>query len=287
MDVSYLPLTFAFIGTTIAAIWDLKTTEVPDQLPYILIAIGLLFYGYQSVIESSFTPILHSLQYGLLFLAFGGAMYYLGQWGGADALILSALGFLLPTIPQGFSKILFPFPLSLFANIFIVGALYMILYAVFFSIKNKKIFSGLVSDVKINSKKIGISSIALVAFFYAFSLVMSKIAYGSFDIIKAFKISLYPLFSIAVLYVVWKFVKSVEIYGFKRTIPISKLKIGDMLISEKKLIGVTREQIQAMGKAGKKNVDIKLGVPFVVAFPIALLVTMFYGDLILLFVNLL
>ena len=60
MVIDYIPLATAFAGTTIAAIWDLKTTEVPDQLPYIMIAIALLFYGYQSAVEWSFWPMLNS-----------------------------------------------------------------------------------------------------------------------------------------------------------------------------------------------------------------------------------
>ena len=41
MDIQTISLATAFIGTGIAAIWDLKTTEVPDQLPYVMIAIAL------------------------------------------------------------------------------------------------------------------------------------------------------------------------------------------------------------------------------------------------------
>ncbi|MEM7827385.1 MAG: prepilin peptidase, partial [Candidatus Aenigmatarchaeota archaeon] len=137
MIINYIPLATALAGTTIAAIWDLKTTEVPDQLPYIMIAIALFFYSYQSIIEWSFWPIVNSLIYGLAFLGFGGFMYYIGQWGAADSWILAAIGFLLPVTSQGFASTILPFPLSYFINLFIIGAVYMLLYAFVFALRNR------------------------------------------------------------------------------------------------------------------------------------------------------
>ncbi len=285
MIINYIPLTVAFVGTTIAAIWDLKTTEVPDQLPYIMIAIALLFYGYQSLISGSFLPILNSLTYGLVFLGFGAFMYYIGQWGGADSLLLSAVGFLLPVAPQGLTQTILPFPVSYFINLFIVGAVYMLLYALFFSLRNRTVLSGFVTDLKASVNILAIGFVGLFVLFYATGLSVTKIFYNSLDFTKAFSLSLYPLLSVVVMYTLWKFAKAVEIHGFRKKMPISKLKVGDMLLNEKKLVGVTKEQINALKKSGKRYVEIKLGVPFAVAFPLALLVTLFYGDLILVLIN--
>lgn len=285
MVVNYIPLATALIGTTIAAVWDLKTTEVPDQLPYLMIAIALLFYSYQSVAELSFWPIAKSLMYGLSFLGFGAFMYFVGQWGGADMLLLSSVGFLLPFSPAGFSSTILPFPVSYFINVFIVGAVYMILYAFAFSLKNKNVLSGFVTDLKASMNIIAIGSIAMIVLFYVAALNITRILSGSIDFMRAFYISIYPMLSIVTIYLVWRFAKSVERYGFRRKIPISKLKVGDMLLGEKKLVGVTDKQINALKKSGKKYVEIKLGVPFAVAFPLAILVTLLYGDLILVFIN--
>lgn len=286
MVINYIPLATAFAGTIIAAIWDLKTTEVPDQLPYIMIAIALLFYGYQSIVEWNFWPILNSLVYGLVFLGFGAFMYYIGQWGGADAFILSAVGFLLPVTPVGFTSTILPFPVSYFINMFIVGAVYMMLYALVFALRNRTILSGFVTDLKASVNILLVGSVGLFILFYAASLNVSKIFYGSVNFTRAFYMSLYPLVSVGVLYIIWRFAKAVELHGFRKKIPLSKLRVGDMLLNEKKLIGVTKEQITALKKSGKQYVDIKLGVPFAVAFPLALLVTLFYGDLILVLINL-
>lgn len=286
MVIDYIPLATAFVGTTIAAIWDLKTTEVPDQLPYIMIAIALLFYSYQSIVELSFWPILNSLIYGLAFLGFGAFMYYIGQWGGADSWILAAVGFLLPVAPQGFTSTILPFPVSYFINLFIVGAVYMLLYAFVFALRNKVILSGFVTDLKASVNILIVGSVGLFFLFYVAGLNITKIIYGAVDFTRAFYISLYPLLSVGVLYFVWRFAKAVEMHGFRKKVSLSKLKVGDMLLSEKKLIGVTEKQIKALKKSGKRYVDIKMGVPFAVAFPLALLVTLFYGDLILFLINL-
>jgi len=285
MVISYIPLATAFAGTTIAAIWDLKTTEVPDQLPYIMIAIALLFYGYQSAVEWSFWPMLNSLIYGLAFLGFGAFMYYIGQWGGADALILSAVGFLLPVAPIGFNPTTLPFPVSYFINLFVVGAVYMMLYGLVFAVRNKNILSGFISDLKASVNIMIAGSVGLFILFYVAALSITKTFSGSIDFAGTFFISLYPLVSVGVLYIVWRFAKAVEMHGFRKKVPISKLKVGDMLLSEKKLTGVTKEQIKMLNKSGKRYVVIKLGVPFAVAFPIALLATLFYGDLIFFLIN--
>lgn len=287
MDISFIPLLTAFTGTVIAAIWDLKTTEVPDQLPYIMIAIGLLFYGYQSIVDWNFWPIAYSLIYGLGFLGFGAFMYYIGQWGGADSLILSAIGFLLPTAPSGFAQTILPFPIAYFINMFIIGAMYMLLYAFFFALRNRVIFSGFVADLKASSKVIFVGVVGLFVLFYVAGLNITKMFYNGTDFIGAFYVSLYPFLSVGLLYIVWKFAKSVENYGFRKRMPVSKLKIGDMLLSEKKLVGITKEQITALKKSSRRYVEIKMGVPFAVAFPSALLVTLFYGNLIFFLINLL
>ncbi|MBU5537626.1 MAG: prepilin peptidase [Candidatus Aenigmatarchaeota archaeon] len=285
MIINYIPLATALAGTTIAAIWDLKTTEVPDQLPYIMIAIALFFYSYQSIIEWSFWPIVNSLIYGLAFLGFGGFMYYIGQWGAADSWILAAIGFLLPVTSQGFESTILPFPLSYFINLFIIGAVYMLLYAFVFALRNRIVFSGFVTDLKASVNILVIGFIGLFILFYAVGLNITKILYGSIDFTRAFYISLYPVFSVSVLYLIWKFIKAVELYGFRKKIHISKLKVGDMLLSERKLVGITEEQIKHLKKSGKRYVDIRYGVPFAPAFPVALLITLFYGDLILFLIN--
>jgi len=285
MVIDYVPLATVLIGTTIASIWDLKTTEVPDQLPYVMIVIALLFYGYQSIAEWNFWPILNSLIYGLSFLGFGAFMYYIGQWGGADAWILSAVGFLLPVAPQGFTPTILPFSVSYLINLFIIGSVYMLLYAFIFALRNKAVLSGFVSDLKASTNVLVIGSIGLLILFYVTGLSITKIFYGAADLTRAFYISLYPLLSVGVLYVVWRFAKSVETYGFRKKVLVSKLKVGDMLLQERRLIGVTEEEIKKLKRSQKRVIWIKTGVRFAPAFVLALVVTLYFGDGILFFIR--
>ncbi len=149
----------ALVGSAIAAIWDLKTTEVPDQVSYAMIGIALFIFGWQSIADWSYMPIVNSIIPGLAFLAFGFIMYRLGQWGGADVLLLSAIGFLLPGFPN-YGQTVFSYPLTFFINLFIVGAAYMLLYAVVFAVLNKRIFSNFSKDLKASNKVILFGSVA-------------------------------------------------------------------------------------------------------------------------------
>ncbi len=281
MVIQIISVATALLGSSIAAIWDLKTTEVPDQLPYTMIAIALLLFGYQSFVDWSYKPIINSIIPGLAFLAFGFAMYYLGQWGGADALLLSAIGFLLPGFPN-YSQTMFSYPLTFFLNLFLVGAIYMLLYAVAIAILNKNIFSKFSNDLKASSRLILFGSIGLFILFLSVNQYISK---AFLPLNNLFVSSIVPLVLTLSLFMIWRFAKAVENYGFKKKIPVSKLKIGDMLLEEKKLIGITEEQLRKIKRSGKRYVMIKEGVRFAAAFPLALFVTLLYGDAIFLIIK--
>ena len=272
----------ALVGTTIAAIWDLKTTEVPDQIPYAMIGIALLIFGYQSFIEWSYKPILSSMIVGLSFLAFGALMYYLGQWGGADSFLLAAVGFLLPAANI---QTLFPFPLTFLFNLFIIGAGYMMIYAIVFSFLNRNIFLQFVKELKASSRllifgSVGLIILSLAANYYVGRTFLYSVS-SSFMIVNSILI----LVSSLGLFLMWKFAKAVEEHGFKKKILASKLRVGDMLMKQKKLVGITAEQIKRIRKSGTRYVWIKEGVRFAPAFVLALIFTLIYGDAILVLIN--
>ncbi len=286
MVFAYIPLATAFIGTSVAAIWDVKTTEVPDQISYAMIAIAILFYGYQSIITGTIEPLLGSIAFGLAFLAFGAFMYYIGQWGGADGLILGAIGFLLPSVPNVFAQTFFKFPISYMVNMFIIGAIYLIVYGLLFTLKNKFVINGIKKEIGNSRRSIATIFAAIVLSSVLAGVILAGSIYGYLDMGKILSISIYPIVAASTLYLLWKLAKAVETYGFKERVPISKLKVGDMLMSEKKLVGVTEKQIKALKKSGKRYVDVKLGVPFAPAFPLALLATLIYGDIIFVLMSL-
>jgi len=281
-------LSTAFIGSTIAAIFDLKTTEIPDKIPYVMIAIALVFYGIQSYLSWSYWPILMSLLVGLTLLGFGFLLYYFGQWGGGDAKVLSAIGFLLPQLPTGFAKdLILPFPLSYSINVFLIGAAYMIIYAFVIAILNKKIFFKFLDDMKASSKVLSIGSVALFITFFLVNWYLVNYFQISFDFVFILKNSIFPLIATIGLFIIWKFAKVVENVGFKKRIPISKLKVGDVLLKSKLWEGITKKELRKIKRSGKKYVVIKEGVRFAPSFPLALIFTLYFGDGLLLFMRLL
>jgi hypothetical protein len=281
-----ISLAVAFICSSVAGLFDLKTTEIPDEIPYVMIAVGLIFAGVQSYQQWSYWPLLNSAIAGLGLLGFGFLMYYFGQWGGGDAKILSGVGFLLPSLPKNFtSALMFPFPLSYLFNVFLVGAGYMMVYAVAFAFLNKKIIFEFKKDLKASSNLLLACSTVLFASFLVLNWYLSNIFQTTLTASLLLKNSLLPLLATVILFLIWKFAKVVENVGFKKKIPISKLKAGDVLLDSKLWEGITEKELKKIKKSGKRFVTIKEGVRFGPSFPLALLFTIYFGDGMLLLIN--
>lgn len=275
----------AFIGSVIAALFDLKTTEIPDEIPYVMMAVGIIGNLIISYLTWSYWPFLLSVIAGLAFLGFGFIMYYLGQWGGGDAKILSAVGFLIPKLPVDFKVLLFfPFSLSFFFNLFLIGAAYMIVYAIVLSIINRKIWFVFLKDIRANAKMIAIFNFLLILLMFLFGLIYTNFFsfINSTDLVTFYIIL---VLSCTGLFFLWKFVKVVEDVGFKKKIPVSKLRVGDVPLDFKIWEGITEKDLLKIKRSGKKYIWIKEGVRFAPAFPLALLFTLVYGDGILFLMN--
>jgi preflagellin peptidase FlaK len=278
-------LVVAFIGSTAAGLYDLKTTEIPDEIPYTMMAVGIIGGVIKSYLAWSYMPLVFSFTVGLGFLGFGLIMYYTGQWGGGDAKILSGVGFLVPTLPSYVTKTLFfPFSLSFFFNLFLIGAIYMIVYALVLSIINRKIWTAFFKDMKANVKTLLIFDFSLVVFFILIGFIFTKFFNFTFSD-NLLNLNLTLVLLCTGLFLLWKFVKVVEEVGFRKKIPVFQLKIGDVPLDFKVWEGVTEKDLTRIKKSGKKYIWIKEGVRFAPAFPLALLFTIFYGDVILLLIN--
>lgn len=276
----------ALFGSCLAGVYDLKTTEIPDWIPYLMILLGLILNGLESLISWNFSLILNSIIIGLGFLGFGFLMYYTGQWGGGDAKLLSAIGFLLPSLPSNISKSILPFPASFLFNLFLVGAVYMLLYAFFLALIKRKILIKFFEDVKASYKIFTIGSIFLFFGFILINFILSIYLKVRFELINSIKYSFPPLLFTILIFLLWKFAKVVEQIGFKKKIPVSKLKVGDVLENSRLWEGLTEKEVKRIKKSGKKYVVIKEGVRFAPAFFLALIFTLFFGDFLLIFLNL-
>ena len=288
LSLEWIPLLVAFGGTAVAAWWDLKTTEVPDEVFYFMFGVGAVYYLYQSFLTTSLWPLLNAAAVGGILFTIGYLMYKFGQWGGADAFLLAAVGFLLPAVPTSlgfYPQLFFPFPFSYLVNVFLVGTPYMIIYAVVIATRSSKVRHKFHKDMKASAKTYILFTTILFIFFFGLTYYLSNQIFAHVTqptLLDVARNSAIPALASLGLFIIYKFSKSVEDFGFKKKIPVGKLKVGDVLLESKEFVGMSSQQVAAVKRSGKKFVVIKEGVRFAPAFPLALLFTLFYGDAIFL-----
>ncbi len=275
--LDYFPFITALFVSSLAAAYDLKTTEIPDRFPYSMILIGLAYYLFLSISQNNFYFIINSVLFGLIFLGIGFLLYYFGQWGGGDAKLLGAIGFLLPIKPENAAQTIFPFPLSFFINLFLIGSIYMLLYSFVYSIINRKIINNFLKEIKASVKILLIASISFLSLTFILAYYFLKIFF-IFSFTSLIKTSFLSLLLSIIIFVVWKFARVAE-KGFIKKIHVSKLKVGDVIADSKYIEGIDEKELRRIKKSGKKFVNIKEGVRFGPAFPLAILFTFYFGDL--------
>lgn len=259
-----IEIIIALIGSIAAGIWDLKTTEVPDEIPALMVTFGIAYWFVNAIATSNFFSFGISLLVGTILLLFGFAMYRTKQWGGADALMLAAIGYILPVY---LNRI---FMLDYIFNFFVIGAVYTVVYAVILGLKNRFVFGYFVKDVKKNIKIV----VGIPGIFAAFVAVMFVAGVNAIPM-------LYILVLIILITLFWRFGLIIENKVFKRRVLTKNLKPGDV-IDDMHWIGLTVEQIKSVQKK-KKYAIVKEGIRFVPVFPIALAFTLLFGNLLFLF----
>ena len=251
----------AVILTAIAGLWDLKTTEVPDHLLYAMIAIGAVYWAANWLLTGDVTSLAISLLVGSLLLALGLVMYKKGQWGGADAWILAAIGYMIPF----YNGEIFIIPYLL--NFVIVSIVYSAIYAITVGIMHRDVFQHVKADLK--EKRtilIGVPS-ALLALTIIVALTRPLFTTLFFN--------LFILFTLLIVF--WRYAVVLEARVFKKKIPTSRLKVGDVL-DKGNWVGLTERQVRNIRKH-KRYVVIKDGMRFVPVFAIALVLTLLFGNL--------
>jgi len=274
--IEFLAIFIALSGTLIASYYDLKTTEIPDYLPIVMIVAGILLNLFNFLITKNSEYLFLSIMNGIVFSIIGFSMYFAGQWGAGDAFLLSAVGFLIPK--NFFLSEDFPFLFTYLVNLFFLGSAYMIIYSIVYAIREK-------AAIKYFKSQIRKFYWAIFVLFVLFLIVSSILSYLVFDSISLKLVIISSVSSIA-LVILWLFSRSVE-KSFVKRIPISKLKVGDVLLESKRWDGITEEKLREIKKSGKKYVYIKTGVCFAPAFPIALIYTFLFGNSVLNFIKLL
>lgn len=270
--VDLILFSIALCGSAVASYYDLRTTEVPDEVFHVMILLALPFVLIKILSREFY------FHYLMPLLAFSYLMYKFGQWGGADSVLFAIIVTLVQRAPNAFSpKLVFPIQFSFTFNIFFIGAVYTVLYAIFEASRNKKFtraFIGEISRMKRNF---------LLIFILFFAILHAIFSYFNFPLQQALMLSLSFAFTAISLTILFKFLRLVESKIFRKRIPVSKLKIGDMLLERRELVGITRMELRQIKKSGKKYVWIKTGVRFVPVFFATLLFTVVCGDVLILF----
>ncbi|MFP4115666.1 MAG: prepilin peptidase [Candidatus Aenigmatarchaeota archaeon] len=252
-----LSIGIALGASALAGVYDLKTTEIPDWLSLGMVITGLLLNLIRSLVEWNPMYIFRSASIGSAFFTFGLIMYLGGQWGGGDAKVLAGLGALLPTYPLIHGKIplLSSFPVALLINVFLIGAIYMLIYAFGISLTRREVIEDFKTRVQENPRRIALLSALPLA------VLIATVPFVSPSTHALYLIALVPV--IAGVCLLLRFLKAVEETGFVKKVDPEELEPGDMLAEEVEEIDTTYDSTDEL-----KNVSLFL-LSFV-ALPVAM-----------------
>ena len=268
-----------------AAIFDIKTREIPDWLSYSLAALALLVYLTESSQQSSFAPLGWSILTAIIFAVPAFILYFTRQWGGGDVKLFIALGAAFPQYPQELLAFLnpqlpLPFPFILIINLAAVAVLYSLLYLIILILSHQKEFNKEIKKHPHTKLKLFVIAAAITILITTWRSPQQFLA-----IILAILLLLFPYLLAAT--------KSIEKVAMLKEISIRDLSPGEWLaedihIHNRKLIShaqpeLTSHHIALLKKHNIKSVKIKLGIPFAPTFFLALLRSLLFGNLIRIF----
>ncbi len=266
------------IGFSAAAYMDLKTTEFPDWLPYSIIlstigavALFSIFQGTGLLIETLVT--------GGLFLAFGLGLYFTKQWGDGDAWLLGAMGFIIPGLGISAGNAVLPYQLVVLFNFFILSFIYLVAYSLALGFMNPKASRKFLRDLRGDAR--GLVGI-VIGFGAALALALAAMSLQFLIPPNLVLMTMcFPVFLAGLLLFV-RYGRFVESELFKRRVPVSRVRVGDVPLSEK-WKGLTEKEVKALRKRGG-SIVIKEGVRFAPVFVFTLLASFLFGNLIMLFI---
>ena len=318
MDFSTAAVLVGVSVLGVSSYFDFRTREVENYITIGFIVLAAVMQLGFSLFTGNFAFLQNALLVGGLFFAFGWVMFQTGQWGGADTKLLAGMGVLFanfaPVAP-------WPFAATLFVNIFLSAFAYTILYSVYLTWQEPSVISEFQKSVRSDSAEL-LRVFALVAFavFAASGYVFWRFSPDFFTLI----LFLEPLFSLLVLVpVFWglvKFARALENKTLRLKATAKALREFDLLTvdilrigkkvsavpesestkamrrSAKEVIydstdpnGLTLEQIAGIQKLVKSRAlpdsfVVKWGLPFVPVFLIAVVMTLYFGDIVIRFI---
>ena len=257
------------IVLALATISDFRKKEVPNFLSFFLlfsaIGIRIMFFIFNPSLEAAFKPL-----FGLAFaLPVAFVLYYLKQWGGADAKLFIALGIALGWSHERFSIINFSLLLL------VAGGAYGIAFLIYLAVKQRKKLN-FRNELKKRRKQ------------FAFAIFVTLIiVFLSFKFVYVLPFALLPVAAFFALV----FGKKLDRLFVKQVKPeelvegdwiAQKYSDGNKIICTPKTIATKRiiRKLIALNKKKKLNyIKVKEGIPFIPSFLIAFVLLHFFDAL--------
>ncbi len=247
----------AFSALFVASVWDLKTTEVPDPIPLFGIVAGVGLHAAYAYLNSAPEALYWSLGVGIAFSIYGWTVYYLGMWGGADALSMGVLGF---AAPFGLSGISLIYPVNLFLNLMIAGFIYTLGFACYKAYREKDVLRKTYELVLDQEKRIGAEILAAGIF----AALLQFVARSGWLYFAALLLMIF----------LYRFLKVIEEEALIERVKVEDLEGGEVPVKGQglgdRVKGLKKEEI---AEIAEDEIEIKSGVRFVPAFPVALVMT--------------
>lgn len=248
----------AFSVLFIDSLFDiLNGNDVPDFFGVIGIIGGLGLHAGYAYTTSSIEPLIWSLGVGAVFSLYGWIAYYKGMWGGADAMLLSALGFMAPGPVTGNFNIIYL--LDLIANFMVAALAVTVFYSVYKFFQQDGDLKIFVEAFLEDERKI--AGIILVT-----GILSSILIYQGSNGYIFFASILLLVFLYEVLSVIEdEFMVAVK---SPEDVEVGEVPAPDQGFGEK-IRGLEDEEVEKLDE----EIKVRTGVPFIPVFLIALLLT--------------
>lgn len=271
MESYYFLFGLASVYTIFASIQDLRKREVANWLNFSLVAIALFYRGAYSIINNDAMFFVYGLAGLAIFFLLANLFYYGKVFAGGDAKLMIGFGVILPY--QNLYDLIFV-PIGFIIVLFVLGAIYSILFSTALAYKNREMFRKKFKEILRKKRWIVFMSIALCL------LMVIEIA-----IIKIQdNIFFYGIFVIFFMPFLYIYLLAIEKSSMIVLTKPGNLTEGDWIendisvggrVIKKTVHGLDVKDILLLRKYNK-SIMVKQGVPFVPAFLFALMFMVFF-----------
>ncbi len=246
----------AFVWCVIAAVQDIRKTEVPNWISFSLLGIALGYRAIYSIVERDYHFIMYGFIGVVIFYFVAYAFYYSKAFGGGDVKLLIAFGAIIPI--ESFVGIALE-GIGFIVSLLIIGIIYTFIYSIFLAMRHKERFK---IEFKENFRY------GKYVIILAVVLALILVFYSGFD----FSVGMAALVVVG-LSALYVYLRSIDKCMITK-VNANKLMEGDWLQENVKLRkgevkksvhGLSKLEIERLIKE-KKEVWIKGGVPFVPVF---------------------